>query len=73
MLLRSISIALTFALSTAAPAAHAAPAETGPAYGPRLEGFDYPARKHEQQRSEPRHAPVVVQRKISVEVAEARQ
>ncbi|MGS0622741.1 alpha/beta fold hydrolase [Ralstonia sp. VS2407] len=43
MLLRSIAIALTFALSTAAAAVGAAPAETGPAYGPRLEGFDYPA------------------------------
>ena len=43
MLFRSILAALTVALSMAATAAHAAPAETGPAYGPRLEGFDYPA------------------------------
>lgn len=43
MWLRSIFIALTFALSTFATAPHAASAETGPAYGPRLEGFDYPA------------------------------
>nr|WP_311530607.1 alpha/beta hydrolase [uncultured Ralstonia sp.] len=43
MLLRLISMALTVALSMAAAAVQAAPAETGPAYGPRLEGFEYPA------------------------------
>ncbi|MCQ9372169.1 alpha/beta hydrolase, partial [Corynebacterium sp. 35RC1] len=31
------------ALSIASTAAYAAPAETGPVYGPRLEGFEYPA------------------------------
>jgi len=43
MLLRSISVALAVALSMATAVAQAAPAETGPAYGPRLEGFEYPA------------------------------
>ncbi|GCB03213.1 alpha/beta fold hydrolase [Ralstonia sp. SET104] len=43
MLLRSISMALTVALSMAAAAAQAAATETGPVYGPRLEGFEYPA------------------------------
>ncbi|CAJ0688254.1 alpha/beta fold hydrolase [Ralstonia mannitolilytica] len=43
MLLRSMVMTLAVALSMAAAAAQAAPAEGGPAYGPRLEGFDYPA------------------------------
>ena len=45
MLLRSIfvALALAVALSMATAVAQAAPAETGPAYGPRLEGFEYPA------------------------------
>ncbi len=43
MLLRSISIVLAAAVALAAGAARAATAESGPAYGPRLEGFDYPA------------------------------
>lgn len=43
MLPRSILAALTVALSIASTAAYAAPAETGPVYGPRLEGFEYPA------------------------------
>lgn len=43
MLLRSMAMVLAAAVSMAAVAAQAAPAEGGPAYGPRLEGFDYPA------------------------------
>lgn len=43
MLLRSISITLAAALSIAAVFVHAAPADDGPVYGPRLEGFTYPA------------------------------
>lgn len=43
MWLRSISAALAVAVSMVAVSAHAAPPEVGPAYGPRLEGFTYPA------------------------------
>ena len=42
-LLRAISAALAIAVAMAAVSAHAAPADDGPAYGPRLEGFTYPA------------------------------
>ncbi|WP_296226572.1 alpha/beta fold hydrolase [Ralstonia sp. UBA689] len=43
MLLRSISIVLAAMLSMATVSIHAAPADDGPVYGPRLEGFTYPA------------------------------
>ena len=44
MWLRSICVALTIAATVGAAAVPAAAAEeNGPAYGPRLEGFDYPA------------------------------
>ena len=43
MLFRSIAAVLAVVLSMVAAAACAAPANDGPAYGPRLEGFEYPA------------------------------
>ena len=46
MLLRSISVALVAALAMSGVSAQVATAESGPAYGPRLEGFDYPAPVH---------------------------
>ncbi len=47
MSLRLISVALVAALAMSGVSAQAAPAaENGPAYGPRLEGFDYPAPVH---------------------------